>query len=127
MACLRLINKIKKFFLVSRWKVKRTLTPLKKNFFKIILLVTSLIIIKHSFLYSYNCSYDWQHNPPWLCDVNNQYYETWEECNAYCYVAEDTGNNGNVNIDEQQFNFLNGIAGILSAMLIWQAWNNANK
>ena len=106
------------------------MTALKKNFF-ILFFTLVTIIFSNSFLFSYQCSYDWQHDPHWLCDVNNQYYETWEECDAYCFVAEDSGNSGNTgntgDLDLNQINFLNGLAGILSAFLVWQAWNNANK
>ena len=80
-------------------------------------------------VYSYNCNYDYTHSPDyWLCDVNNTYYDTWNKCNSYCFVAEDSGNSGNgVQIDDTLLNFLYGLSGIVSAALIWLAWNNANN
>ena len=94
---------------------------------KFILFVFLLVAVN---CYGYNCSYEWEHSPDyWLCDVNGQYYETWEACNSYCFVAEDSGNNGGngVQIDDTLLNFLYGLSGIVSAGLIWFSWNNANN
>lgn len=101
---------------------------------KIILNLIFIIILAGNSLIFAECTYDWQAAQKWYSSNCQQYFDDWNTCNSYDVVCANEGNdflngNGSGSGDNNlmNINFLNGLAGLLSAFLIWQAWNNANK